>query len=230
MVVVRETIGHKDTRLARNCTRTSWRWSIEKLRVVTRSRCVTLPLLPSFIKEPRFAGSRTYSIIQPFTPDTAPRPLDDGRGVHVLFLLPPPAGLYVDALDRRRDGLRTGLVPAREAERQVPEEAGPDLLGLSERAGGRRGRAALQRAPDAQAAREPRRLGRRARQWRAGAHQRGSSAPADAFIRSDQSARACASLALSPLLPGGGQLLICSSPSPFLHGVVVLPDRDCCVL
>ncbi len=88
---------------------------------------------------------------------------DDGRGVTYF----PPLGLHVDALDRRRDRLRTGLVAAREAERQVPEEAGPDLLGLSERAGGRRGRAAVQRAPDAQAARESRRLGRRARQWRA---------------------------------------------------------------
>lgn len=133
----------------------------------------------------------------------------------------PPLGLHVDALDRRRDGLRTGLVPAGEAERQVPEEAGPDLLGLSERAGGRRGRAAVQRAPDAQAAREPRRLGRRARQWRSGAHQRGSSALTDAFVRSDQSARACA---LSPppltsLLPGRGEGF----------ALVVFANRDCCV-
>jgi hypothetical protein len=91
-------------------------------------------------------------------------------------------GFHVDALDRRRDWLGTGLVPAREAERQVPEEAGADLLCLPECAGGRRGRAAVQRAADAQAAREPRRLGRRTRQWRASAHQRGSSAPAEALV------------------------------------------------
>ena len=139
----------------------------------------------------------------------------------VLFFPLPPAGLYVDALDRRRDGLRTGLVPAREAERQVPEEVGPDLLGLSERAGGRRGRAAIQRAPDAQAAREPRRLGRRARQWRAGAHQRGSSAPADAFVRSDQSARACALLRSHFCASGGGKSLIGSSPPGLLRVIGV---------
>lgn len=73
------------------------------------------------------------------------------------------SGLHDDARHRGGDGLRIGLVHARAAERQVPEEAGADILGVPQRAGGRRGRAAVQRAPHAQAPREPRRLGRRAR-------------------------------------------------------------------
>jgi hypothetical protein len=55
-------------------------------------------------------------------------------GVVVPFFL--LSGLYVDALNRRWHGLRAGLVPSRAAERQIPEEVGADVLGLSERAGG----------------------------------------------------------------------------------------------
>jgi hypothetical protein len=92
------------------------------------------------------------------------------------------AGLHDDALHRRRYGLRARLVPSRAAERQVPEKVGTDVLGLSERAGRRCSGAALQRAADTQAAREPRRLGRRAGQWCACAHQCGPPAFADALV------------------------------------------------
>lgn len=105
-----------------------------------------------------------------------------GGGDALLFFFFSFAGLHVDALDRRRYGLRTRLVPSRAAERQVPEKADTDVLGLSERAGRRRGGATLQRAADAQATRESRRLGRRARQWRACAHQCGPPAFADALV------------------------------------------------
>ena len=66
------------------------------------------------------------------------------------------AGLHVTALYSRRDGLRAWLLLAGAIKRQVPEEAGANLLGFSQRARRRRGGAAVQRAADAQATREPR--------------------------------------------------------------------------
>ena len=96
MVVVQETIGHKDTRPARNCTRTSWRWSIEKPRVVTRSRYVTLPLLPSFIKEPRKGGVEQLNN-STFAPTPHPVVLSMTVAVSTCFfsLPPPPQGFML---------------------------------------------------------------------------------------------------------------------------------------
>lgn len=99
-------------------------------------------------------------------------------------------GVHAHALHCRRHGLRLWLIHAGTLERQVPQEAHPDLLCLSERTRGRRRRAALQRHAHAQAPHEPRRLGRRARQRCTRANLRRPAARPNADIRSDEPTRA----------------------------------------
>mmetsp|Transcript_4606 Transcript_4606/g.13123 ORF Transcript_4606/g.13123 Transcript_4606/m.13123 type:complete len:228 (-) Transcript_4606:834-1517(-) len=108
----------------------------------------------------------------------APRPAagdDRPRGGQ----LGQPRGLRVLPQHRRRHGLGHGLLPARAAQRPLPQEAHPDVqrlpeldLGLAER----RRRAALQLHPHNEAPRAQRRRRRRARQHRPEPHRCGPPA------------------------------------------------------
>jgi Tubulin/FtsZ family, GTPase domain len=74
----------------------------------------------------RLKGSGELNDDCNFKPTTTYYLRDWGRGWLVVGF----SGFHVDALHRWRDGLRTGLFPARAIERQVPEETGADLLGV----------------------------------------------------------------------------------------------------
>lgn len=72
-------------------------------------------------------------------------------------------GIHVDALNSWWYRLRSWFIHPRTAQRQVPEEAYPDLLRLPQRTGRRCRRTALQLAAYTETVDKPRRLGRCAR-------------------------------------------------------------------